>query len=56
MSANPKVSSRKPPETRSNDFREIMHGVELVDPYQWLEDGENAETRNWIAAQNDYDC
>jgi prolyl oligopeptidase len=43
-----------PPFTRRNDFREVMHGVELVDPYQWLEDGEAIETRDWIAAQNAY--
>jgi prolyl oligopeptidase len=45
---------RKPPETRRDDVREVMHGIELVDPYHWLEDADSPETRAWIAAQNDY--
>jgi prolyl oligopeptidase len=54
MSANPNIAGRKPPETRRDDVREVMHGVELVDPYHWLEDADSPETRAWIAAQNDY--
>jgi hypothetical protein len=26
-----------PPPTRRDDVREVLHGVELVDPYRWLE-------------------
>lgn len=29
-----------------------MHGVEIVDPYRWLEDGASAETIQWQEAQN----
>ncbi len=46
--------NRKPPETRRDDLREVMHGVELVDPYHWLEDADSPETRAWIDVQNDY--
>lgn len=46
--------SRKPPETRRDDLREVMHTVELIDPYHWLEEGGSPETRAWISAQNDY--
>jgi prolyl oligopeptidase len=45
---------REPPKTRRDDVREVMHGVELVDPYHWLEDGKGLRTRAWIDAQNDY--
>jgi prolyl oligopeptidase len=44
----------EPPATRRDDVREVMHGLELVDPYHWLEDADSTETRAWIAAQNDY--
>jgi prolyl oligopeptidase len=43
-----------PPPTRREDFRETLHGVEVADPYRWLEDGASAETRAWIEAQNRY--
>ena len=41
-----------PPPTRRDDVREVLHGVELVDPYRWLEDDKSPETREWIEAQN----
>jgi protease II len=41
-----------PPPTRRDDVREVLHGVELVDPYRWLEDDKSPETRAWIDAQN----
>jgi len=44
----------KPPETRRDNVKEILHGVEIVDPYRWLEDQESPETRAWIEAQNKY--
>ena len=44
----------KVPETRREDFRELIHGVEVADPYRWLEDGNSDETRAWIAAQQKY--
>src|SRR5579862_731095 len=43
-----------PPNTRREDFREILHGVEVPDPYRWLEDGSAPETRSWLAGQNEY--
>ncbi len=44
----------KPPATRTDNVTETLHGVEVTDPYRWLEDQEAAETRAWIAAQNKY--
>ncbi len=31
----------------------IYHGVSVVDPYRWLEDGAAPLTQNWIDGQND---
>ena len=44
----------KPPVSRVDNFREVIHDVEIVDPYRWLEDQESPETRAWIDAQNKY--
>ncbi len=38
--------------TRRDDTVETIHGVQIADPYRWLEDGENQETREWTAEQN----
>lgn len=43
-----------PPATRQDNVKELIHGVEIVDPYRWLEDQESSETRQWIDAQNRY--
>ena len=42
------------PVTRQDNVREVIHGVEIVDPYRWLEEQDGAETRRWIEAQNSY--
>lgn len=43
-----------PPPTRRDDVKETLHGVEIADPYRWLEDQQSPETRAWIDAQNAY--
>ncbi len=45
---------QEPPYTRQDNVKEILHGVEIVDPYRWLEDQNSAETREWIRLQNKY--
>jgi prolyl oligopeptidase len=47
-------TTKSPPPTRRDDVREVLHGVEIVDPYRWLEDQDSPETRAWIEAQNAY--
>jgi prolyl oligopeptidase len=42
------------PSTRVEPVTETLHGVEIVDPYRWLEDGSSAEVETWVAAQNAY--
>lgn len=37
---------------RRDEIVETLHGIEVADPYRWLEDQESAETRAWIEAQD----
>jgi prolyl oligopeptidase len=41
------------PPTRQEDVVDTLHGVEVADPYRWLEDGESSETRDWVGVQNE---
>src|SRR3954465_8685901 len=41
-----------PPNSRRDQVVDHLHGVEIADPYRWLEDGTSDETRAWTAAQN----
>jgi prolyl oligopeptidase len=52
--ARPGAGLPPPPPTRTDDVTEIVHGVEISDPYRWLEDQDSPETRAWIEAQNEY--
>jgi prolyl oligopeptidase len=40
------------PKARRDDLVETMHGVDVADPYRWLEDDRSPETAAWVAAQN----
>jgi prolyl oligopeptidase len=54
MEAADPMAPPMPPATPRDDVRETLHGVEIVDPYRWLEDGQAPQTRAWIDAQNQY--
>src|SRR5258708_7253578 len=43
-----------PPPTRVELVAETLHGVEVVDPYRWLEDQNSPRTRQWIDEQTAY--
>jgi len=45
---------KTPPRTRVEQVKELIHGVEVSDPYRWLEDRESPETELWIKEQNEY--
>jgi prolyl oligopeptidase len=42
------------PVTEIHPVTETLHGVELTDPYRWLEDQDAPATRDWITRQNAY--
>jgi prolyl oligopeptidase len=43
-----------PPVARQDNVKEMIHGVEIVDPYRWLEDQDSQETKSWVASENAY--
>ena len=41
------------PETRMDDVVDDYFGVEVADPFRWLENDTSAETKKWVEAQNE---
>ena len=50
----PGIDVPPPPPTEVREVVDTLHGVEVLDPYRWLEDQEAPETRAWIDVQNAY--
>jgi prolyl oligopeptidase len=50
----PAQSHKSPPVARVDNVTETIHGVQITDPYRWLEDQNSPETRAWIDAENEY--
>ena len=48
------TSRRKPPPTRGMYQMDLLHGVDVADPYRWLEDATSPEVRTWVDRQNAY--
>jgi len=43
-----------PPPTPVEPVTEILHGIEITDPYRWLEDQNSLRTRKWLEEQAEY--
>lgn len=41
------------PETRMDDITDTYFGVEVADPFRWLEDDNSEKTKAWVTAQNE---
>ena len=52
---NEDAEERKPspyPPTKVDPIVEKIHGVEVVDPYRWLEDGASPAVKEWTDQEN----
>src|SRR2546425_2260166 len=42
------------PGTKVENVIEIIHGVQIADPYRWLEEADNPQVREWVEKQNNF--
>ncbi len=48
------VRLQEPPPARRGDVIDTLHGLEVSDPYRWLEDLESEDVRAWARRQDTY--
>jgi prolyl oligopeptidase len=47
-----KLPAGCPPQAKTDNVVDLLHGVHVPDPYRWLESQYSPATRAWIAAEN----
>jgi prolyl oligopeptidase len=48
------LQGQTPPVTPKKPVTDIYHGVEVIDPYRWLENGNDPAVRKWDREQNEH--
>lgn len=48
------VAHSGPPPSRREGIVDTLHGIDVPDPYRWLEAGESPEVGQWVAQQNQH--
>ena len=52
VAAVPTHAQYQYPKAKKADQVDVLHGVQVADPYRWLEDTASTEAQAWIAAEN----
>src|SRR5438874_11586634 len=52
--STPATAGMQYPPTRRADAADVLHGVQVPDPYRWLEDEKSPEVQAWMAAQDKF--
>src|SRR4051812_10723209 len=42
------------PATRRGSDKDTLHGVDVPDPYRWLEDAKSDDVQKWMTAEDGY--
>src|SRR6266446_3648602 len=42
------------PPSKVDPVMETIHGVQIADPYRWLEEADNPQVREWVEKQNNF--